>query len=120
MGKFPESCWAVLVDDQLATVVGHVALTFRIWHEDGAWQGICSELHVPSFGDDPGEALNSVIDATIGYLNEIEQIGSRDQIFTDRGLRLRTGLPAVEQVSEEVAPGDIVSRLDLGLTAVAS
>ena len=121
MGKFPESCWAVLVEDG-KEVLSHVRLTFRIWYEDGAWQGQCTELGVPSFADDLGAALDNVIDATIGYLNELEATGERERIFAERGLVVRSGLPDrdADEAKEDVRSGDTVSRLELGLSAVAS
>jgi hypothetical protein len=56
VAQFPEARWAVLVDEDDAAV-GHVALTFRVWHEQDAWQAICAELGVPGFGETPGDAL---------------------------------------------------------------
>jgi hypothetical protein len=119
MERFPESRWAVLVDDQ--EIVGHVGLTFRIWYEEDAWQGICPELGVPSFGDAPGEALDGVIDATLAYLNEIEDTCERERIFAERGIALRAGEPASKEpeVSEKMAAGESVSRIEFGLKAVA-
>lgn len=106
----------MLVDDD-DEVVSYVALTFRIWHEDGAWQGICAELGVPSFGESPGAALDSVVDATIGYLNEIEDHGQRERVFAERGLELQKGEPPrpTEEVAQTMAAGESVSRLDVGL-----
>jgi hypothetical protein len=120
-GKFPESHWAVLVEDG-KKMVSRVRLTFRIWYEDGAWQGLCTELGVPSFADEVGTALDSVIDATIGYLNEIEATGEREHIFAERGLTLRDGEPTGDSdtADKEVRSGETVSRLEVGLSAVAS
>jgi hypothetical protein len=121
VAQFPERSWAVLMDGN-REVLGYVALTFRIWHEDDAWQGVCSELGVPSFGDTPGATLDSVVDATIGYLNEIEDHGERERIFQEQGLVLKRGEPPEEptQVQESMAVGQSVSRLDIGLlTSVA-
>lgn len=120
MGRFPAERWAVLVD-QDHRVLGRVALTFRVWHEEGAWQALCSELRVPSFGESPGEALDAVVDATLGYLNEIEDQGERERIFAERGVHLRAGEPAdgSASIEEQMALGESVSRLDFGLTVVA-
>ena len=120
MARFPEERWAVLVD-QNHNVLGHVALTFRVWHEEGAWQGLCTELRVPSFGESPGEALDAVVDATLAYLNEIEDQGERERTFSERGVQMREGEPVAPEptIEEEVAPGESVSRLDFGLSAVA-
>ena len=122
MATFPQSCWAVLHNSE--RTVGHVALTFRIRHEDDAWQSICTELKVPSFGNTPGEAMDNVIDATIGYLNELEHLGEREQVFKERGLALRAGFPTKRRTTSSAATvrlseGESVSRLDIGLTAVA-
>jgi hypothetical protein len=117
---FPERVWAVLHSYQRGAV-GHVALTFRVWYEDDAWQAICPELGVPSFGDAPGAALDAVLDATLGYLNEIERNGERRRVFRERGLKLLKGTPArkADEVEERMAADQAVSRLDIGLGAAA-
>lgn len=89
--RFPERTWAHLSDGD--EIVGCVLLTFRVWFSEGCWQAKCSELEVPSFGEDAGDALNAAIDATIGYLNEIEGNEEREHIFAKRGLVFRTGPP---------------------------
>ncbi|MHB1509637.1 MAG: hypothetical protein ACYCST_07895 [Acidimicrobiales bacterium] len=96
-------------------VVGHVVLTFRIWHQDGSWQGCCKELGVPSFGDSPDGALGNVLEATITYLNEIEAIGERERIFTEHHLSLRSGTPEEKSRSQNLAPNESVTLLELGL-----
>lgn len=114
---FPETCWAVLRGDDRAVAhraVAHIVLTFRVWSEDGTWEGICAELGVPSFGEGPGDALSSVIDATICYLNEVERLGERERIFAERGLQLRAGEPA-DTIEEAVATNQSVARIDLGI-----
>jgi len=70
-----------------------------------AWQGVCTELGL-SFADDIGEALDSVIDATIGYLNEIESTGERERIFAEHGLKLQGGEPTVraDEISKTFDP----------------
>ena len=120
MAGFPERAWAVLHNYQRGPV-GHVALTFRVWHEDDAWQAICPELGVPSFGDSPGVALDAVLDATLGYLNEIEWNGQRRRVFRERGLKLLRGAPQrkAEEIEEKMVAGESVSRLDIGLSAAA-
>ena len=119
MARFPAERWAVLVD-QNHNVLGHVALTFRVWHEEGVWQGLCTALGVPSFGESTGEALDAVVDATLAYLNEIEDRGERGRVFSERGVQFHEGEPlAPATVDEKMVPGESVSRLDFGLSAVA-
>ncbi len=110
---FPEQTWAVLHDGQ--EVVGHVLFTFRIFTQDGDWQGICRELGVPSFGEDPGDALNNVIDATINYLNAIEENGERQRIFREQSIEMQAGAPDEGSRKEEIPPGESVTLLDFGL-----
>ena len=113
MARFPEAAWAVLHDGQ--NVIGHILLTFRIFSEDGDWQSMCSELGVPSFGDSPGDALSNVIDATITYLNAIEENGERERIFKECSIELESGHPGGRSRKEEMAPGESVTLLELGL-----
>lgn len=111
--RFPQEAWAVLHDGREA--VGHIQLTFQVVHEDGAWQGVCRELDVPSFGDGPGEALDNVLDATICYLNAIEEAGERERVFRERLIVINMGVPSEDAHEEPVGPGQLVSRLDLAL-----
>ena len=96
--------------------MGHIALTFVVKYEDDAWQGSCRELRVPSFGDGPADALDNTIDATLGYLNELEQTGQRDEVFSQRHIVMSDGAPAEEtEQPERVGSGGVLARLELGL-----
>jgi hypothetical protein len=65
--------------------------------------------------------LDAVLDATLGYLNEIERNGERRRVFRERGLKLLKGTPArkADEVEERMAADQAVSRLDIGLGAAA-
>ena len=110
---FPNETWAVLHDGQ--TVIGHVVLSFRTVCQDGDWQSACVELNVPSFGAGPGEALDNAIEATIEYLNAIEEAGERDRVFADHSVRLVQGPPIDGHLKEEMAPGEFGGVLELAL-----
>ena len=113
MTGFPERAWMLKFDGES---FAHIVFTFRVWHEDDSWQGLCSELGVPSFGDNPGDALSNVIDATVTYLNAIEAVGDRETVFRDRGVILEDGLPGEkESIQEQVEPNVSLSRLELTL-----
>jgi hypothetical protein len=115
---FPARTWARLTDGE--EVVGEVLLTFRVWHEDGFWQAKCAELEVPSFGDEPVEALSAVIDATIGYLNEIEGQEERERIFSEQGLTLQSGsVSPDEDKTTTVGRDQGELRLGLGLATAS-
>jgi len=113
LGKFPESCWAVLTGQE--GTVGHIALTFIVHYEDDAWQGLCRELHVPSFGDSPAKALENTIDATICYLNELEHTDQRETVFKQRHIIMSDGAPG-KDTDEKLGSG-VLARLQLGLAA---
>lgn len=113
LAKLPESCWAVLTGRE--GTVGHIALTFVVRYEDDAWQGLCRELRVPSFGEGPADALENTIDATICYLNELEQTGQREEVFRQRHLVMSDGEPS-EELEETLGSG-VLARLELGLAA---
>jgi len=110
VARFPEQRWVVLVD-QNENILGHVALSFRVWYEEGTWQGLCTELRVPSVGESPKEALDAVVEETLAYLNFIEGLGERENMFSDWGVQMREGKPAEPKATNdaETAPTDLAS-----------
>jgi len=89
----------------------HIDLTIRIHEEDGQWAAECVELGVHSCGDTVGEAFENVREATICYLNTLEAVDQRRQVFEDRGIHPHLGLPRTEAPAEvEVRSGEVVHR----------
>src|SRR5262245_3922951 len=87
----------VLRDPSGPTTIGHVLLTFSVIKEDGGvFTAECPELGVPSFGKSLESALDNVIDATIVYLNAIEDRGQRPRIFDERQVTLVDGHPLAD------------------------
>ncbi|MGH8908159.1 MAG: type II toxin-antitoxin system HicB family antitoxin [Egibacteraceae bacterium] len=101
--------WVVL--DTAEGGLQRLPLTFRAYAEADAFVGLCDELAVASAGDTPAEAIEMVIEATLLYLDTIEELGERRRVFAERGLSLepatssrQTGGPV------DVHAGETVTR----------
>lgn len=110
-----------LVLDKPGVELYHVLLTFRAWQDDGQWVSVCEELAVASQGASGGDAIEKVIEATVLYLNTLEDVGERRRVFDERDIEVELGLPErrrapipVEHFNETVA-----TRL-VGLTEAAA
>lgn len=80
----------------------------------------CVTNCVASCGDSIGEALGNVIEATLLYLNTVEELGERRRVFDERGIVFDRGLPLVDHGDDEagkvaVEPGETVQRHSLAL-----
>jgi len=62
--------------------------------------------------------LDNVVDATIGYLNEIEDHGERERVFAEQNVMLLEGEPASQEPFPMAEGESVVSRLEVGLRAV--
>ncbi len=51
------------------------------------------ELDIASSGSTPDEAQSELIDALCAYLNTLEDLGEREQVFKLRGIPIYTTLP---------------------------
>lgn len=72
-------------------VVGHVALAFRVFPEEGHFVAECLDLAVSSFGDSPQEALDAGVDATMLYLRTVTELGEVGRIFAERDIKVHQG-----------------------------
>jgi hypothetical protein len=88
--------------------LGYATLTFEAFREGKQFVSRCLELDTSSCGDTLDEAFENVKDATLEYLTAIEQLGQRQRVFRDRGIRLRRAAPALIRQQYEAAPGTFV------------
>lgn len=76
---------------------GYITLTLSIEEEDGGYVSRCPELGVASCGDTLDEALHNIEEATLLYLDTIEEMGERERIFRERGIHIMPGGPRVAE-----------------------
>jgi predicted RNA binding protein YcfA (HicA-like mRNA interferase family)/predicted RNase H-like HicB family nuclease len=88
--------------------IGYVALTLEVHREGRQFVSRCRELGTASCGDTLDEAFENIKDATIEYLNAIEQLGERPRIFREKGIKTRKKPPSVVRQEYELAPGAFV------------
>lgn len=115
--------WVVL--DKPGVQLHHVLLTFRAYEAadgDAKYESVCDELDVASCGDTIGEALDNVLEATLLYLNTIEDLEERRRVFDEHHIEFERGLPAGRQRQRagaadkvSVGPGETVQRHKLAL-----
>lgn len=70
---------------------GYIDVTIRIEKADGQYAAECLELGVASCGDDLDEALERILDATVAYLNDLEETGEIEAVFRERGIVIHPG-----------------------------
>lgn len=59
----------------------------------GLWSSVCLELGVASSGENEEEATENLKDATILYLNTLEELGLAENVLREKGVRLWTYEP---------------------------
>jgi len=87
---------------------GYIEVTFRIHQENSHFVSACPELDVASCGDTIDEALKNIREATLLYLNTIEEQGERQRIFHEKRITLHHKEPP-ERKRVEVKPNELVS-----------
>lgn len=88
-----------------------VPLTIVVWREDGHWLSECREFDIASFGKDPDDAADQAMDAVCSYLNALEALGEREQVFADRSIVTYISSPA--EVHFAHLPRAVVERESL-------
>ena len=71
----------------------YIIVTCNINKEDDTYVAVCPELDVASQGETVEEANNNVKEAIILYLNSIEELGIRKEIFKERKIKVYSGVP---------------------------
>ena len=110
--------WIVL--DKPGVELYHVLLTFRAFPEDGQFASYCEELGVHSQGDTIDEALDNAVEATLLYLNTIEDLGERRRIFDEKNIDPERGLPKIDAPEHQVTvvPSQVVTTRLVGAQLV--
>lgn len=70
--------------------------------EEKGFSGHCKELDVCSQGKNVEEASNNLKEAVVLYVNSIEELGIRDQIFKERKIKVYSKKPKIQNVPVEV------------------
>lgn len=98
----------------------HVNLTITV-HEDketGEYVVRCVELGISTMVTDVDQALPMIAEATMMYLNTLEEAGERARVFEERGIQTVPGRPQGEgEVRARVRQGDFVSHLSVPVSA---
>ena len=66
----------------------YIVLTYMINKEDKMFFAHCPELDIGSQGETVEEANNNIKDAVGLYLNTIEELGTREEIFKKRNIKI--------------------------------
>jgi predicted RNase H-like HicB family nuclease len=93
------------------TVACHVVLTLVVHKEDSQYVSRCSELGTTSCGDTVDEAFRNIREATLLYLNAIEEAGERERVFRQKGIQVFLGPPHEAETSVRVSTADVVGFL---------
>lgn len=84
---------------------GYITVTFRIHEEDGQYVGRCVELGVSSCAKSLDKALKRAQEATMLYLNTLEEVGERERVFAEAGIAINRE-PSHEPRSVYAHPDD--------------
>lgn len=78
---------------------GYVVFRFLVCEEDDVYVSHCEKLGVSSSGNSIDEALSNLKDAVEVYLNTIEELGERSQVFRNVGIRIQHKKKPADQVT---------------------
>lgn len=70
-----------------------IVVTCKITKENNFYVASCPELDVVSQGKTIEEANDNIKDATLLYLNTIEELGTRKEIFGKKKIKIYTTIP---------------------------
>ena len=62
-----------------------VPYTTQLFHEDDQVIALCPELNVSSFGDTVDDALNSLREAVVLFLEECQRMGTLEAVLEEAG-----------------------------------
>lgn len=72
----------------------YVVLTALAEPDGALWSSTCLELGVTSSGDTEKEAIENLKDATILYLDTLDDLGIADRVLREKGVRIWMYEPA--------------------------
>ncbi|MGB6836866.1 MAG: type II toxin-antitoxin system HicB family antitoxin [Dehalococcoidia bacterium] len=91
-----------------AQVKGYVLITFIVSEEEGGYVSTCPELGIASQGNTVDEAIEGIKDATLVYLSTIEQLGERERVFKERGIKVQRQ-PPTQATTLQLRPSEFGS-----------
>ena len=91
--------------------VGHIVLTLLVHKEGDQYVSECAELGTASCGETIDEALRNIREATLLYLNAIEEAGERERIFRQKRIQIFLGPPHEAETNVRVNTADTVGFL---------
>ncbi|MBI2328467.1 MAG: type II toxin-antitoxin system HicB family antitoxin [Chloroflexi bacterium] len=93
------------------TLGGYIDLEIIVRKEDHQYSSWCPDLDIASCGDTQEEAVKNIADAVKLYLNTLEKEGEREDVFKERGIRIKP-------IDEPVIPRSFVTqyRQEVSLT----
>lgn len=83
-----------------------VPLTVAVWPEGEQWVAQCLEFDIASQGDSADQAVGEVMDAVCSYVNTLEELGEREEVFAEHSIPIYETTPAslpLHQLPREVA-----------------
>lgn len=87
--------------------INYIDVTTVVEREGNQFVSVCPELGTSSCGDTVQEALDNLREAIEVHLNGLEEVGERERIFEERGIRV------VSVSSDSPLEGNL--RVPLGL-----
>ena len=88
--------------------IDYIDVTTVVEREGDQFVWICPELGTSSCGDTVQEALDNLREAIEVHLNGLEEVGERERVFQERGIRV------ISISSDSPLEGNL--RVPLGLT----
>jgi predicted RNase H-like HicB family nuclease len=95
--------------------IGFIVVSLVASEEEGGYASVCPELGIASQGETAEEAIANLRDATLVFLNTIEQLGQRERVFKERHIRIHSQEPTGASVKLR-QPSQIASYLVAPIT----
>ncbi len=84
----------------------YIIVSVMVEREGDQYVSKCVELGTASFGASEEEAVRNAIDATLAYLDTLEDLGECDRVLQQKGVPIREGESAGPRM--RCSPGSIV------------
>ena len=90
---------------------GYIVLTLKAHKEGDQYASECAELGVGSCGSTLDEAFEAIKDATLVYLETLEDEGELERVFAERGITIIPGEPPAPggEIAVRARPEEYVS-----------
>ena len=72
----------------------YIVLSVTAHQEGRQWVSTCVELDIASCGDTQNEALDNILEATLLYLDSLQDLGECKQVLQEKGVKIHSGEPA--------------------------